>query len=91
MRTAYCTANLRVTGSCSTGIDATFGRSITIGDEPDTTREFIIERTRDPSHHHDTKMRTTSTTHLGWHLDRTTLILTLIGVALLGLLALLQR
>jgi hypothetical protein len=54
---------------------------------PDTTRELIIHRPQHPSQGSTTKMRT-STTHLGGHLDRTTLIFTLVGIALLGLLAL---
>jgi hypothetical protein len=33
----------------------------------------------------------TSTTHLGGHLDKTTVILTIVGIALLGLLALINR
>jgi hypothetical protein len=33
----------------------------------------------------------TSTTHLGGHLDKTKVILTIIGIALLGLLALINR
>ena len=49
------------------------------------------EHTEDPGHHHIIKMRSTTTTDLGGHLDRTTLTLTLLGAALLGLLALLQR
>ena len=57
---------------------------------PDTTRELIIYLSQDPPHPTQTKMRT-STTHLGGHLDKTTVILTIVGIALLGLLALINR